>query len=187
MTNCSTGPGGTSRYLEWVARLRTILPPQARVLDLGCGNGVPMCRDLAAAGCTVSGVDFSEVQIDRARRLVPGAAFLVADMTAVRFAPESFDVILALYSLIHVPLSEQPALLARMREWLVPGGRGLLITGHQAWTGAEHSWFGGGQIWWSHADAATYRDWLTAAGLRIDAEEFVPEDDGGHVLFTVSR
>jgi 2-polyprenyl-3-methyl-5-hydroxy-6-metoxy-1,4-benzoquinol methylase len=180
-------PGGTSRYLEWVARLTAMLPPQARVLDLGCGNGVPVSRDLAAAGCVVTGVDFSEVQIERARRLVPGATFLVADMTEVAFAPESFEAVLALYSLIHVPLPEQRDLLARVREWLVPGGRGLLITGHHAWTGAEHGWHGGGQMWWSHADAATYRDWLDAAGLRIDAEEFIPEGDGGHALFTVSR
>jgi SAM-dependent methyltransferase len=179
--------GGASRYLEWVARLVATLPPQARVLDLGCGNGVPVCRELVAAGCVVTGVDFSEVQIERARRLVPGARFLVADITEVTFAPESFEAILALYSLIHIPLPEQPALLARVRDWLVPGGRGLLITGHQAWTGVEHGWLGRGQMRWSHADAATYRDWLTAAGWRIDAEEFVPEGDGGHALFTVSR
>jgi 2-polyprenyl-3-methyl-5-hydroxy-6-metoxy-1,4-benzoquinol methylase len=180
-------PDGSSRYVGWVAWLQAAVPPRGRILDLGCGNGVPVCRQLASAGYVVTGVDFSAVQIGRAGRLVPSATFLVADMTAVSFAPESFDAVLALYSLIHVPLAEQPALLARVREWLVPGGRGLLITGHRAWTGAEHGWLGGGQMWWSQADAATYRDWLTAAGLRIDVEEFIPEGDSGHALFTVTR
>ena len=180
-------PGGSSRYVEWVARLEATVPPRGRILDLGCGNGVPVCRQPASAGYVVTGVDFSAVQIERARRLVPSATFLVADMTAVSFAPESFEAVLALYSLIHVPLAEQPVLLARVREWLMPGGRGLLITGHQAWTGTEHGWLGGGQMWWSQADAATYRYWLTAAGSRIEAEEFVPEGDGGHALFTFSR
>jgi len=32
-------------------------------------------------------------------------------------------------------------------------------------------------------DAATYADWLRAAGLEIIEQEFVPEDDGGHALF----
>jgi hypothetical protein len=118
---------------------------------------------------------------------VPDATFVQADITAVVFAPESFEAVLVLYSLIHVPLAEQPSLLGRMREWLVPGGRGLLITGHRAWTGAERGWLGGGQMWWRHSDAGTYREWLSAAGFRIDAEEFVPESDAGHELFTVSR
>jgi hypothetical protein len=33
-------------------------------------------------------------------------------------------------------------------------------------------------LWWSHADAATYRAWLQAAGLRVTAEELVSEGDG---------
>ena len=40
---------------------------------------------------------------------------------------------------------------------------------------------------WSHADAATYRGWLEAAGLAIVAEEFVPEGDGGFELFEARR
>jgi hypothetical protein len=38
-------------------------------------------------------------------------------------------------------------------------------------------------MWWSHADAATYRTWLQAAGLQITAQDFVPEGAGGHALF----
>ena len=36
---------------------------------------------------------------------------------------------------------------------------------------------------WSQADAATYRSWIEQAGLQVIAQEFVPEDDGGHALF----
>ena len=38
-------------------------------------------------------------------------------------------------------------------------------------------------MWWGQADAATYRSWLDEAGLEVTAQEFVPEDDGGHALF----
>jgi hypothetical protein len=38
-------------------------------------------------------------------------------------------------------------------------------------------------MWWSLADAATYRTWLQAAGLQITAQDFVPEGAGGHALF----
>jgi hypothetical protein len=42
-------------------------------------------------------------------------------------------------------------------------------------------------MWWSHADASTYRVWLQAAGLRIVAKDFVPEGDGGHAFFSAAR
>jgi hypothetical protein len=50
--------------------------------------------------------------------------------------------------------------------------------------GIEENWLGGGApMWWSHADAATYRRSLTEAGRTIDAEGFAPEGNGGHQLF----
>jgi hypothetical protein len=38
-------------------------------------------------------------------------------------------------------------------------------------------------MWWSHADASTYRGWLTEAGLTVREEDFHPEGDGGHAIF----
>jgi hypothetical protein len=38
-------------------------------------------------------------------------------------------------------------------------------------------------MWWSHADAATYRSWLHQAGLTITAQQFIAEDTSGHTLF----
>src|SRR4249920_253252 len=68
-----------SGYGHWLRRLAPRLAPGARVLDLGCGNGVPVARELARLGFEVTGVDLSPVQITRARALVPGARFVCAD------------------------------------------------------------------------------------------------------------
>jgi SAM-dependent methyltransferase len=171
-------------HRAWVDELTGRLPAHASVLDLGCGNGVPVARDLAAAGFAVAGVDLSEVQIARARALVPGATFLAADATTVDLPAGSFDAVVCLYALIHIPLEEQPPLLERIAGWLRPGGLFVATTGHDAWTGVEDDWLGGGAtMWWSHADAATYREWLTAAGFTVERQEFVPEGDSGHELF----
>jgi hypothetical protein len=35
-------------------------------------------------------------------------------------------------------------------------------------------------MWWSQADAAAYRTWLTQA---VTSQQFVPEGNGGHALF----
>ncbi|HEY8302201.1 MAG TPA: class I SAM-dependent methyltransferase [Jatrophihabitans sp.] len=121
-------------------------------------------------------------------RARPGATFVQADLTALELDAGSFDAVVALYSVIHVPLDAQPALLAAFARWLSPGGVLLMTAGSRAWTGTETGWLGGtATMWWSHADAATYRGWLGDAGLRVEDEAFVPEGDGGHSLFWAVR
>jgi SAM-dependent methyltransferase len=175
-------------YATWLARLRERVPAGGAVLDLGCGCGVPLARDLAGAGYAVTGVDLSAVQVERARRLVPAARFLQADATEVEFPAASFDGVVCLYTLIHLPLDEQPALLGRIGRWLGRGGWLLATTGYRAWTGTEDHWLGGDTpMWWSHADAATYRTWIEQADLSIVTQDVVPEGDGAHALFWARR
>ncbi|MCX4679337.1 class I SAM-dependent methyltransferase [Streptomyces sp. NBC_01433] len=177
-----------TKYQPWISELCALIPAGGAVLDLGCGSGVPVVRDLTTAGHHVTGVDISEEQIRRARELVPQAEFVRADATGVEFGAASFDAVVSLYALIHIPLPEQLPLLEKIVGWLRPGGWFLGTTGHQAWTGVDEDWLGGGTpMWWSHADAATNRSWITQAGLTVEREEFVPEGDGGHALFWARR
>lgn len=175
-------------YAEWLDLLEARVPPPAKVLDLGCGCGVPVARRLSPR-YDVTGVDFSRVQIERARTLVPTATFKCADMTTLEFPEGAFDVVVCLFSIIHVPVEEQPAFLRSIARWLRPGGLLIATVGHGAWTGSESGWLGvsGGEMWWSHADAETYRQWFADAGLIIEEDRFVPEGSGGHVLLVASR
>lgn len=166
------------------AALLSQLESNVRFLDVGCGCGVPMSRDAVSAGHFVTGIDISQVQVNRARQLVPDANFSRVDATQIDFAPGSFEAIACLYMMIHVPLDEQERLLLDMYKWLTPSGRLLLVTGHEAYEGHQDDWLGGQTtMWWSHHDAATYREWLNRIGFRIDEERFVPEDAGGHQAF----
>jgi len=175
-------------YAEWLTMLEENVEPGSPVLDLGCGCGVPIARQLAERH-DVTGVDISPVQIARAHELVPRASFICADMATVEFAAESFGAIACLYALIHLPLTEQPVLLRNVRRWLRPGGVFIATVGHEAWTGSEKDWLGvkGGDMWWSHADADTYRRWIADAGLRIELESFVPDGPGGHTFVFARR
>lgn len=176
--------GAETKYRQWLDDLCRRIPAGGSVLDLGCGSGVPVARTLAAAGYQVTGIDISEVQIRRARERVPEAEFICVDASSVSFEAASLDAVVSFYALIHLPLPEQPPLLRRIAQWLRPGGLFVATTGHRAWTGLEEGWLGGGAaMWWSHADAATNRTWITEAGLTVEREEFVPEGDGGHALF----
>jgi SAM-dependent methyltransferase len=179
---------GDGEYAPWLADLHRRLAVAAAVLDLGCGCGVPVARFLANAGHHVTGVDISDVQIERARRLTPAATFLRADATRINLPPASFDAVVCLYALIHMPLDDQPDLIARIATWLRPGGWLLATVGHDAWTGTEDNWLDGpATMWWGHADADTYRSWLQRAGLTIISEDFVAEGKSGHALFWAQR
>jgi 2-polyprenyl-3-methyl-5-hydroxy-6-metoxy-1,4-benzoquinol methylase len=180
--------GAETKYEPWLSDLCARIPAGGTVLDLGCGSGVPVARSLADAGYRVTGIDISEVQVRRARQRVPRAEFIQVDATAASFDDASFDAVVSLYALIHVPLAEQPPLLHKVATWLRPGGWFVATTGHRAWTGVDENWLGGGApMWWSHTDAATNRAWMTQAGLTVGREEFVPEGDGGHALFWARR
>jgi SAM-dependent methyltransferase len=144
------------------------LPPGAPVLDLGCGAGVPATLWLAGQGFDVTGVDFSRRQIDLARRLVPGAAFVKADMTELDFEPGAFGAVVALHSVIHVPREEHPALLGKIHRWLEPGGLLLATLTLTDFVGEDGDWEGwGAPMRWSHYDAETNVAMLRRAGFGI--------------------
>jgi SAM-dependent methyltransferase len=176
------------QYGPWLAELHARLPGRAAVLDLGCGCGVPAARFLADAGHRVTGVDISDVQIERARRLVPDGTFLRVDATQLDLERASFDAVICLYALIHMPLREQPRLIGRIADWLRPGGWLLATAGHDAWTGTEDNWLNGpAPMWWSHADAGTYVSWIEQTTMTVTSQTFIPEGTSGHTLFWAQR
>ena len=168
------------RYSGWVAELAGLLRPGARVVDLGCGAGVPATRELADHGLQVIGVDFSAVQLRRAQRLVPAARLIQADMAALNLRPASADAVVSFYALIHVPVADQQALFPRIRDWLRPGGYFLAIVGATRWTGTER--YLGADMFWDHADADTYLRWFRAARLTPLWHRYVPDGASGHSL-----
>jgi SAM-dependent methyltransferase len=169
-----------SRYAGWIEELAGVLPPGARVLDLGCGAGIPATRELTGHGLQVLGVDFSAVQLRRARLLVPSASLAQADMAELHLRSASLDAVVSFYALIHVPLADQQVLFPRIRSWLRPAGYFLAIVGADRWTGTER--YLGTPMFWDHAETATYLRWLKAAGLAPIWHRFVPDGDSGHTL-----
>jgi SAM-dependent methyltransferase len=175
------------RTLRWLRPLFARLPDGAKVIDLGCGCGLPATRQLARR-FEVTGVDLSDTQIARARRLVPEAKFVRADMTRIRIRANSVQGVVALYSLIHLPLEEQRPLLARIHRWLTPDGLLVLVAGHLPYTGVEADWLGSGAtMYWAHADAGTYARWLREIGFVVERQAIVREPGASHTLFVARR
>lgn len=110
-----------------VDALLTRLPRAARVLDVGCGTGLPTASQLADAGHLVIGIDISPVMLDLARRNVPEATFAQRDITAINREFGQFDAVVAFFSLLMLGREEIVRSLGRLRDVLVPGG--LLAVG----------------------------------------------------------
>jgi SAM-dependent methyltransferase len=180
------GSAGEQRLLaDFMARL----PDGARVLDAGCGAGVPVASALSTR-FRVTGVDISPGQVARARALVPQATFHCADMTALDFPAGSFDGICSLYAIIHIPRKDHPTLLRAFYRLLVPGGLVLLVLGaSDIVQEVEEDWLGAGApMYWSHYDQTTNLRLLREAGFTVLREELVVEDDaygGGRHLFVI--
>lgn len=175
-------------YLDWISVILKSGKP-GRVLDLGCGNGIPVAKYLSDQGYEVTGVDISEIQIERARALVPRATFLCQDMTTLAFKSKSFLAVTAFYSTIHIPVEHHHQTLSNSFNWLQAGGYFIATLGSDAWTGWEKDWLGvpGADMYWSHADRDTYFDWLNDCGFEVIEDRFIPEGDSGHQLFITRK
>lgn len=168
------------RYLAWASRIldprermlaafSAALPRGARVLDLGCGAGVPSTKALAER-FAVTGIDISAEQIEAARRNVPEASFLHADLGRVDFPDGTFDGVTAFYVIPHIPRDDHGDLFGRIARWLVPGGLFLAVLGSADspdWIG---EWLGQSMFFSSH-DAQTNRQLLAEAGFELLIDE----------------
>jgi SAM-dependent methyltransferase len=93
------------------------LSTPARVLDLGCGSGLPTCRQLLDAGVEVVGIDESSAMLELAAEQAPGGQYLHRDLRDIADLGE-FDAAVAFFSLIMLPKGDVPALLTQLRSQL---------------------------------------------------------------------
>jgi SAM-dependent methyltransferase len=94
---------------------------RARVLDLGCGEGL-ITAALAVPGAEVTGVDASGVALERARAAHPELRFEPPAVDgSLPFPDSDFDVVACLHVLQHV--ADTQRLMSEARRVLAPGGR----------------------------------------------------------------
>ena len=181
-----------SNDVQFLEALTTRLPEGARVLDAGCGAGIPVASALSER-FRVTGVDISARQIALARNAVPNAEFIQADMTTLDFPDACFDAIVSYYAIIHVPREEHPALLANFHRMLAPGGRLLVSMGAgDNPDGTEDNWLGGGAtMYWSHYGRDDNLRMIADAGFNITWERLVTEEEafggGAHQFLLAQR
>ncbi|GGM74317.1 putative methyltransferase [Dyadobacter beijingensis] len=169
------GVGATS-VRQWA----TALPPNAVVLDAGCGMGLPVTRALLDAGATVYGVDASPSMVRAFRQNFPDIPVACEPAEDSSFFNRQFDAIIAWGLLFLLPEKKQDVLIRKMADALVTGGK-LLFTApsrEMKWEDAIT------EIESVSLGAEKYKQLLTESGLSL-VEEF--EDEGENHYYHAVR
>ena len=142
-----------------------LLPEGARVLDAGSGSGVPASQYLTNAGLKVTGVDLSDTMLEMARENVPDATFLKKDILELDFPNESFEGILSLFTLFHIPRKKHPEVVKRFYELLNKEGILLINTGIRESEGISN--FFGMPMFWSNLAPQKTLEAVKKAGFSV--------------------
>ena len=147
---------------EWSQKL----PDSAEVLDLGCGNGVPISQALIERGFNVYGVDASARMVAAFRARFPTVPVECAAAEDSDFFGRTFDGVVAWGLFFLLDAEVQRRLIAKVAAVLPSGGRLLFTAPSQTC-----SW----------ADAMTGR---TSISLGLDAYRNALEAEGMSLVGT---
>lgn len=101
------------------------IPKNAKVLDLGCGTGLPAAKELVRRGFKVTGVDLSDTMVKLATNNVPEAEFIRCSMTEINFVDE-FEGIMSNYSMLCLDIENFRKTAGKIADALKKNGWFLL-------------------------------------------------------------
>jgi cyclopropane fatty-acyl-phospholipid synthase-like methyltransferase len=188
------------RVLRYVDQAIAGLQPGARVLDLGCGTGLPVARYLVEKGFRVTGVDQSVKMLEIAKQQVPEAELLPSDMVHVKLTT-GFGAAIAWDSIFHVERKHHSELFHKVAKSLEAGGRFLVsVGGSDPASSAEHaaassesgqegftSEMFGHTFFYSGYDPRVARGLLEAAGFAIEVWEIDDPSSRGHIAVIAKK
>ncbi|MEQ8177121.1 MAG: class I SAM-dependent methyltransferase [Amphiplicatus sp.] len=164
---------------RWVERFSAAAGPGANVLDLGCGSGEPIARDLIALGHKVTGVDGAAALIALCKERFPNETWIVADMRRLELGVR-FGAILAWHSLFHLPADDQERMFSIFAAHAAPGAALMFTSGSER--GESIGRWRGEPLYHASLDTAEYEALLKAHGFSlVEHVEDDPECGGAAV------
>ncbi len=106
------------------------LPPDAKVLDYGCGDGAYCALHAAQRGLDATAIDISPVAVENARRtaeehgVAERISFAAMNAEELTYSEDSFDAVAGLGVIHHLDVDAGMAEIARV---LKPGGKAYFM------------------------------------------------------------
>lgn len=160
----------------WLDRFCVLLPVGGAVLDIGCGSGVPIGRDLIRRGYDLTGIDGTPTMLALFHRNLPGTPAHLMDMRELAL-DRQFAGLLAWDSFFHLSPADQRPMFARFAAHAAPGAALMFTSGNEE--GSAIGELEGEPLYHGSLDADAYRGLLHAEGFDVLAH--VVADPGcGH-------
>ena len=166
-------------YRSSIEKFISLLPPNSRILDAGCGPGINAKR-FVEHNHVVTGIDFSIEMIRLAKENCPGGEFQAADLKDIRLDTK-YDAVCASFVIVHLTDNETDRFLVKLPH-LLTGKKPMLylsfMTGKTP--GYEKTSFSDSPIYFNYYDEKLMKKKLAELGFTLLSadEEPYQEADG---------
>jgi SAM-dependent methyltransferase len=167
---------GVSIVRTWAQSLRA----GSRVLEIGCGNGIPITRTLLDKGLKIYAVDASPKMVSAFRKNFPDTPVVCQAAEQMHSIDQRFDAAIAWGLMFLLTPEKQMTVFQNISNCLNQGGRFLFTSPEQSvtWidirTGRESISLG----------ASRYQSLLSSVGLKLIAEY---DDEGSNHYFEAEK
>jgi SAM-dependent methyltransferase len=141
----------------------------ALICDAGCGPSGHIGKYLADKGHHVVGIDISPACIDIAKSYNPEMDFKVMDMMHTNFVNDSFNAIIAFYSIIYTPKKYVDTIFAEFNRILKPNGKLLVVVKKGSNEGIiDDEWYEGNKVYFTHFLEDEIRSYFSNSRFSLD-------------------
>jgi SAM-dependent methyltransferase len=147
---------------ELISRLNK----NSKILDLGCGIGLPHDKYFVDNKMALTGIDISEKHIALAKKNVKSAKYIVGDFFS-KDVLGKFDAVISYFAIFHIPRTEHLKLFKRINSLLNKNGYILITLGAEEMKCDVNQDFVGAPMAWSSYSVEKNKQLVQEAGFDI--------------------
>jgi cyclopropane fatty-acyl-phospholipid synthase-like methyltransferase len=147
---------------ELISRLNK----NSKILDMGCGIGLPHDKYFADNKFKITGIDISEKHISLAKNNVKNAEYLVGDFFS-KEVKGKYDAIVSFFAIFHIPRTEHKKLFKKINSLLNKGGYILITLGAEEMKCDINPDFVGAPMAWSSYSVEKNKKLIQESGFKI--------------------
>lgn len=172
-----------SRHLMekgWLDKFTRRVGEKGTILDIGCGNGVPIAEHFIQLGYQLTGVDGAPGMLTRAQQAFPDQRWLHLDMRQMALN-ETFDGLIAWDSFFHLSPDDQRQMFPIFARHSQPGSVLMFTSGTD--NGIAMGEFEGEPLYHASLSPDEYRQRLADNGFAVLEVMFEDPACGGHSVW----
>jgi len=164
--------------------LASLLPRRSRVLDIGCGNGIPITKALMGGEHRVVSLDSSGAMLRHFRLNYPGMPAVQATVQSCPFLDSIFDAAVACGIMFHLNPEDQIRAIANVSRVLKPGALFLFTSGDEDCFQGKVSTMNGVEFRHFSYSIGRYERLLRDHGFTLDK---VHADNGNNTYYLAKK